>query len=68
MRYQPSLATRRVMSGDDEQGERALDETLEETFPASDPPANTPETGVVLPSAGMESEAAPEPPAIRLPE
>jgi len=25
-----------------------LDETLEETFPASDPPANTPETGIRL--------------------
>jgi uncharacterized protein len=32
---------------DDEQSarERNLDETLEETFPASDPPANTVETG-----------------------
>jgi len=26
--------------------DRALDETIEETFPASDPPANTVETGV----------------------
>jgi predicted GNAT family acetyltransferase len=25
-----------------------LDETIEETFPASDPPANTPETGIRL--------------------
>lgn len=28
--------------------ERKLDEALEETFPASDPPANTVETGVLL--------------------
>ena len=25
-----------------------LDETLEETFPASDAPANTPETGIMI--------------------
>ena len=25
-----------------------IDETLEQTFPASDPPANTPETGILL--------------------
>lgn len=25
-----------------------LDETLDETFPASDPPANTPETGILV--------------------
>ena len=29
-----------------EREEDALDETLEETFPASDPPANTVETGI----------------------
>lgn len=31
-----------------EYAERKLDEALEETFPASDPPANTVETGVLL--------------------
>jgi len=31
--------------------EEALDETIEESFPASDAPANTPETGISLPSA-----------------
>src|SRR5262249_31622281 len=31
--------------GDQSERERALDETIEETFPASDPPANTVETG-----------------------
>ena len=35
----------------------ALDETLEETFPASDPPANTVETGI---RAGTPSLAAPQ--------
>jgi predicted GNAT family acetyltransferase len=30
------------------QGDDLLDETLEETFPASDPPANTVETGIGL--------------------
>jgi hypothetical protein len=28
--------------------DRALDEALEETFPASDPPANTVETGITV--------------------
>ena len=32
---------RRTMNQSDD-----LDETLEETFPASDAPANTPETGI----------------------
>lgn len=57
-----------IMSVDAEHVDRALDETLEETFPASDAPANTPETGVVLPPAGTEKEVAPELPSIRLPE
>src|SRR3954471_20495393 len=36
------------MSDDErQQSDRELDETLEETFPASDAPANTVETGIV---------------------
>jgi predicted GNAT family acetyltransferase len=39
-----------------------LDETLEETFPASDPPANTPETGIRIgdpaPDADVSDNAA----------
>jgi len=34
-----------VIVDDDADRDRALDETLEETFPASDAPANTVETG-----------------------
>lgn len=37
-----------MAAGDDDK----LDETIEETFPASDPPANTPETGIRLSPAG----------------
>jgi hypothetical protein len=43
-----------------------LDEALEETFPASDPPANTPETGIRIdgdPSADAESNPEPAKPA-----
>jgi len=36
-----------------------LDETIEETFPASDAPANTPETGIRIDPAS--DAAAPEP-------
>jgi hypothetical protein len=47
-----------------------LDETIEETFPASDAPANTPETGIriepaadaELPDATKQDENGPEPP------
>jgi hypothetical protein len=47
-----------------------LDETIEETFPASDAPANTPETGIQiepaadaeLPDATKKDESGPEPP------
>ncbi len=35
-----------------------LDETIEETFPASDAPANTPETGIVIAPDDAESEDA----------
>jgi hypothetical protein len=46
-----------------------LDETIEETFPASDAPANTPETGIriepaadaELPDATKKDESGPEP-------
>jgi predicted GNAT family acetyltransferase len=34
------------MPAHDTPDEDKLDETIEETFPASDPPANTPETGI----------------------
>jgi hypothetical protein len=47
-----------------------LDETIEETFPASDAPANTPETGIrieppadaELPDAAKKDESGLEPP------
>ena len=36
-----------------------LDETIEETFPASDPPANTVETGIrIAPTAAAESNVS----------
>ncbi len=34
------------MANDTRNDDRDLDETIEETFPASDPPANTVETGI----------------------
>jgi hypothetical protein len=51
-----------------------LDETIEETFPASDAPANTPETGIRidpttdadLPGARKNDEGGPEPPPPKL--
>ena len=37
-----------IMNKPDARAEDKLDEALEETFPASDPPANTVETGIGL--------------------
>ena len=38
-----------------------LDETLEETFPASDAPANTPETGIMIdPTADVSPPDTPK--------
>jgi len=37
-----------------------LDETLEETFPASDAPANTPETGIMIDPDAEVSQPEPE--------
>jgi predicted GNAT family acetyltransferase len=38
---------------DDSARERQLDETIEESFPASDPPANTVETGIRIGSTAF---------------
>jgi hypothetical protein len=47
--------------------DRALDETIEETFPASDSPANTVETGIrIAPTAAAESAVEDNPQASRL--
>src|SRR5215216_6840679 len=48
------------MEDKDPQSERELDETLEETFPASDPPANTVETGIRTGDPSL----APTPPVV----
>jgi hypothetical protein len=37
-----------------------LDETIEETFPASDAPANTPETGIMIDPTTDVSPPEPE--------
>ena len=43
-------------------GEDDLDETIEESFPASDAPANTPETGIGV-NGDHETAAPAQPPA-----
>ncbi|HTM04328.1 MAG TPA: GNAT family N-acetyltransferase [Vicinamibacterales bacterium] len=43
---------------DHDETDEALDETLEETFPASDPPANTVETGVHVAQEGDPARTA----------
>jgi predicted GNAT family acetyltransferase len=45
------------MSPDRQHDDDKLDETIEESFPASDAPANTVETGVVAGQPGTESRA-----------
>jgi predicted GNAT family acetyltransferase len=42
----------------DQKQEDEIDEALEETFPASDPPANTVETGAVIGPVPTESQPA----------
>src|SRR5262245_63625148 len=45
------------MSSDRQHDDDKLDETIEETFPASDAPANTVETGVVAGQPSTETTA-----------
>jgi uncharacterized protein len=53
------------MSGGSRHDDEMLDETLEETFPASDPPANTVETGIRIgPAAPSESVTVSDNPAL----
>ena len=60
-------ATEAAMTEDQApQGDDALDEALEETFPASDAPANTPETGISLPRTDITDDSD-LPPAVPRP-
>ena len=54
MRGMVALTSRQVSEAD-------LDETIEETFPASDAPANTPETGIRIdPAADVDPPKPPK--------
>jgi len=55
-----------MTEGQAPQADDALDETLEETFPASDAPANTPETGISLPLEDIADDSD-LPPAVPQP-
>jgi hypothetical protein len=45
----------------EQQSEEQVDEAIEETFPASDPPANTVQTGVhIAPVADEDAESQPD--------
>jgi len=57
----------RRMADSASKAEQALDETIEESFPASDPPANTVETGtrtgeVPVPAPEADDNQPPKPP------
>ncbi len=53
------------MSDNDSNDDRDLDEALEETFPASDPPANTVETGIHVDLAPLAAAVLDNPGARR---
>jgi hypothetical protein len=58
-----SRGSNRAMSENDaRESDESLDEMLEETFPASDAPANTPETGIGIHPPELPAEPEPPPP------